>query len=422
MEVEGHGREELEGAAAVDLTRTVGWFTTIYPLALEITAGATCAAGLKQVQEQVRAVPQRGMGYGLLKYLAQDEELRRRLREGGRARVIFNYLGQVDNIVRAGTMYQLASEYSGASRDPLSERSYELEVNGSVRGGELLLSWTYSGAEHERAEIEAIGERYMQALRQLVKDCRTERLQRGYSIADFPLAELDQTTLARVVGESRDVEDIYPLTPLQQGMLFHSLYEPESKIGYEQMTCRLEGELDVASFAHAWSTVVQRHTILRTAFVWEGVKEPLQVVRREVTLPLHHEDWRDESDQEQRLREYLKTERERGIDLKQAPLMRLSLLRLGEESYQLVWSRHHLLLDGWSRPLLMKEVLSYYEAFRKSEQLELPPARPYREYIGWLQKQDQQAAEQYWRQQLQGLQQATELVRSVGRERAAIRR
>ena len=215
-----------------------------------------------------------------------------------------------------------------------------------------------------------------------------------------------------------NIEDIYRLTPLQQGMLFHSLYEPEAEVGYEQTSCRLEGELDVAAFARAWSTVVQRHTILRTAFVWEGVKEPLQVVRREVTLPLHQEDWRDvsEQDQQTRLREYLKAERERGIDLRKAPLMRLSLLRLGEESYQLVWSRHHLLLDGWSRPLLMKEVLSYYEAFRKGEQLELAPARPYREYIGWLQKQDQQAAEQYWRQQLQGLQQATELVRSVGRE------
>ncbi|HEU5131734.1 MAG TPA: condensation domain-containing protein, partial [Pyrinomonadaceae bacterium] len=185
VDVEGHGREELEGPRATDLTRTVGWFTTIYPVALAIEPEANCAAGLKQVQEQMRAVPQRGIGYGLLKYLANNEELRRRLREGARARVIFNYLGQVDNVVRAGTMYDVASEHSGATRDPLSPRSYELEVNGSVRGGELLLSWTYSRVGHARSEIEAIGERYTQALRQLLKECRAERVQRGYNTSDF---------------------------------------------------------------------------------------------------------------------------------------------------------------------------------------------------------------------------------------------
>ncbi|HEU5131071.1 MAG TPA: condensation domain-containing protein, partial [Pyrinomonadaceae bacterium] len=293
--VEGHGREELEGAPAVDLTRTVGWFTTMYPLALEIAAGATCATGLKQVQEQVRAVPQRGMGYGLLKYLTPNPELRRRLREGGRARVSFNYLGQVDNIVRPGSMFQGASEAVGNGRSELNERHHELEVNGSVRGGELVVSWTYSGVQHEREKIEAIAERYTRALRQLLAEGRAERTQRGYRTVDFPLANLDQATLARVVGESRDIEDIYPLTPLQQGMLFNSLLEPDAGVGYEQVSCRLKGELNVSAFTRAWAAVVQRHTILRTAFVWEGVDEPLQVVRRDVNLPVQQEDWRGAS-------------------------------------------------------------------------------------------------------------------------------
>ena len=417
VEVEGHGREELDGAAAVDLTRTVGWFTSLYPLALEITAGANCAAGLKQVQAQVRAVPQRGMGYGLLKYLSPNEQLRRRLREGARARMSFNYLGQVDTVVRTGSMFRGASEAIGNGRSELNERHHELEVNGSVRGGELVVSWTYSGVKHERAEIEAIGGRYMQALRRLVAECRAERAERGYSVADFPLARLDQGTLTRVVGESRDVEDIYPLTPLQQGMLFHSVYEPESGVGYEQVSCRLEGELNVAAFARAWAAVVQRHTILRTAFIWEGINEPLQVVRRSAVLPIQQEDWRGVSsqEQEQRLEEYLKAERERGIDPAQAPLMRLSLLRLGDARYQLVWSHHHLLLDGWCVSLIFKEVLSYYDAFRHGEQLELAPARPYREYIAWLQRQDQQVAEQYWREQLRGFTETTQLGLESGR-------
>ena len=201
VEVEGHGREELEEAAAVDLTRTIGWFTTLYPLALEVEGATSCAAGLKRVQEQVRAVPQRGMGYGLLKYLANDGELRWRLRERARARVLFNYLGQVDNVVGSGSMFQGASEEIGTQRSELGERSYELEVNGTVRGGELLLSWSYSGVEHERAEIEAIGERYMQALRQLLAECRAEREQHGYSTSDFPLAHLNQEDLDAVLEQ-----------------------------------------------------------------------------------------------------------------------------------------------------------------------------------------------------------------------------
>ncbi len=187
--------------AAVDLTRTVGWFTSLYPLALALERGSDCAAGLKQVQEQVRAVPQRGMGYGLLKYLSPSEELRRRLRERERARVSFNYLGQVDSVVRAGSMFQGASEEIGSQRSELGERSYELEVNGSVRGGELFMSWSYSSVEHERTEIEAIGERYLEALRQLLEECRAQREQRGFNTADFPLAQLDQQDLDAVIEQ-----------------------------------------------------------------------------------------------------------------------------------------------------------------------------------------------------------------------------
>jgi non-ribosomal peptide synthase protein (TIGR01720 family) len=153
------------------------------------------------VQEQVRAVPQRGMGYGLLKYLSANGELRRRLREGARARVSFNYLGQVDNVVRAGSMFQGASEDIGSQRSELGERSYELEVNATVSGGVLLVNWSYSGVEHERAEIEAIGASYTQALRQLLEECQVQRRQQGYSTADFPLAQLDQEDLDAVIEQ-----------------------------------------------------------------------------------------------------------------------------------------------------------------------------------------------------------------------------
>jgi amino acid adenylation domain-containing protein/non-ribosomal peptide synthase protein (TIGR01720 family) len=402
VEVEGHGREELEGMQPVDLTRTVGWFTSLYPLALSIEEGASCADGLQQVQAQVRAAPQRGMGYGLLKYLSANEELKRRLREGARARVSFNYLGQVDNAVRSDSMYQMATENSGARRHLNCPRSYELEVNGSVRGGELLMSWTYSGVEHERAEIEAIAERYIQALRRLVAECRAERAEHSYHPADFPLARLDQTTLARIIGARRDVEDIYPLTPLQHGLLFHTLYEPDAQIGFSQLSCRLNGELNVTAFAHAWAAVVQRHTILRTAFVWENLEQPLQIVSRDVNPRLDHLDWQSLDETEQQLELFLEQDRARGFVLSEAPLMRLALIQIAPDAYYFVWSRHHLLLDGWSGSEVIKEVFAFYAAYSRNTKLELPPARAFGDYIGWLQKQDLAQAESFWRKSLNG--------------------
>src|SRR5262249_472498 len=138
---------------------------------------------------------------------------------------------------------------------------------------------------------------------------------------------------------------------------------------------------------------------------------PLQVVYRRVQLPWEEQDWRGVSPtgQEERLRAYLQADRERGFELSQAPLLRLALFRLPEDTYQLAWSHHHLLLDGWSLPILFKEVLALYQALRTGQDLQLPQGRPYRDYIAWLQQQDLGPAEGYWRQTLRGFEAPTPL-------------
>jgi amino acid adenylation domain-containing protein len=203
---------------------------------------------------------------------------------------------------------------------------------------------------------------------------------------------------------AEQIETIYELTPMQQGMLFHSASAPEAGMYVEQVSCRLHGDLDVAAFARAWQHVVSRHAILRTAFYWENLEKPLQVVYRAADLPLEQQDWRDLSPEEQaaRLSAYLAANRRQGFDLSQPPLLRLLLARLDAVSYQLVWSHHHILLDGWSLPLLLNEVLVCYEAFRQDRAVQLEQPRPFSDYIVWLQNQDQSQAEQFWRQTLQG--------------------
>jgi alpha-ketoglutarate-dependent taurine dioxygenase len=202
----------------------------------------------------------------------------------------------------------------------------------------------------------------------------------------------------------KNVEDIYPLSPVQQGMLFHATYDPKGGMYMEQKTCTLQGDLDLSAFERAWQRVVERHPVLRTAFVWRGLDEPMQVVRQQVKLSWTREDWRGLAPEEQQARSsaFLQSDRTRGMELSKAPLMRLALFRLADDAYQFTWTHHHILLDGWSMPNLFKEVFAFYEAFRQGIELRLEKSRPYRDYIAWLQRQDLSRAETFWRNELKG--------------------
>ena len=212
--------------------------------------------------------------------------------------------------------------------------------------------------------------------------------------------------------DRKNIDTFYPLSPMQQGMLFHTLYEPESGIYVELLTVTWRGDVDVDAFRRTWQRVVDRHTALRTSFLWEGLKEPIQVVQRQVQVMVYEHDWRDmlAQEQQERMREYTREERERGFDLMKPPLLRLSLVRTSDEVYELVWTHHHLLMDGWSIPLLLKEVFVFYGAYLRGEELQPALPRPYRDYIVWLKKQDMAVAEQYWREKLAGFTAPTPLV------------
>src|ERR1044072_2763233 len=209
---------------------------------------------------------------------------------------------------------------------------------------------------------------------------------------------------------SKNIEDAYPLSPMQQGLLFHSLYDEHQAVYVTHIACTLSG-LNVTAFERAWQKVVDRHPVLRTAFIWEGVKKPLQVVGREVKLPIERDDWRGLSAEEQneRLEVFLKAERTRDFKLSKAPLMRLSVFQISDGDYHFVYSHHHLLLEGWSDYLLLKEVFTLYDAYSRGEDLNLPQPRPYRDFIAWLQKQDVKKVEAFWRQALKGFTSPTNL-------------
>src|SRR5207244_3955114 len=188
---------------------------------------------------------------------------------------------------------------------------------------------------------------------------------------------------------------------MQQGMIFHSLHVDQGL--YLTQTCvELEGDLQVNVLRQSWEQVMQRHTVLRTSFEWERVTEPLQVVQRTAELPWEQQDWRDAGEKQQAdlLAQYLAEDRARGFALDHAPLMRLMAIRIAERRFCLIWSHHHVVLDGWSIATVWTEVLRYYNANRNGTPLQLPKSKPYVEYIQWLQHQDQKSSEDFWRELL----------------------
>ncbi|HEX6289539.1 MAG TPA: condensation domain-containing protein, partial [Herpetosiphonaceae bacterium] len=407
LDLEGHGREALFDE--VDLSRTVGWFTSVFPVLLDLGTAHEPGAALKTIKEQLRQIPQRGIGYGVLRYLG-DDEIRAALAALPSAEIAFNYLGQLDPPLADDDLLMPAPEQPGETISGHSRRMHLLEVSGFVAVGQLHMRWSYSRAIHHQATIERLAERYGAALQTIIAHCRSSA-SGGYTPSDFPLARLDQPTLDRVVGRDRQIVDIYPLSPMQQGMLFHSVYEGRSGIYVEQMVCRIEGALNLAAFQRAWATVVERHPIFRTGFVWEGLDAPLQIVRQRAEVPWQIEDWRQLSADEQqtRLAALLVDDRRRGFALSEAPLLRLALFRVGGAQHDFVWTHHHLLLDGWSLPLVLNEVFHCYERLAHGQEPQLAHPQPYRDYIAWLLRQDMARAEAFWRQLLHGFSAPTPL-------------
>ena len=407
VDLEGHGREEV--SQSVDVSRTVGWFTSIYPVVLESKPAEEVGTALKRVKEQLRAVPRRGLGFGLLRYLGRGVASTR-LRDMRRAQVGFNYLGQLDQVVGEERWLAIATESAGPERDGDGQRVHAIEVNGYVVEGELHLGWAYDADRYQREEMELVAGRYKHELEELITHCVGEETS-GFTPSDFPLADLSQSALDRIAANGHSISDIYTLAPLQAGLLFHSLYTPSSGEYFVRLTCTLSRKLNPEALQQAWQEVVNRHAVLRTFFVWQDLKEPVQVVRQHVTLPWLSLDWRglDPAIQEEQLAKFLAADLARGFDLQRAPLLRFALIQTDDDTYQFVWSYHHLLLDGWSTPLVIKEVFTFYEGLTQGRRMELGAVQPYRDYIRWLREQELPAAEQFWRQLLKGFSAPTAL-------------
>ncbi|ONH53354.1 non-ribosomal peptide synthetase [Pseudomonas cedrina subsp. cedrina] len=408
IRLEGHGREDLFDD--IDLTRTVGWFTSIYPI--KLTPANDLAGSLKGIKEQLRAIPDKGIGFGALRYLGQPQ-VRDALARLPQPRITFNYLGQFDATFDGNEhqgLFAPSGDAAGADQSPDASLGNWLEINGQVYGGELNLNWGFSQRMFDQAVIQQLADDYGEELKALIDHC-CQPEQAGATPSDFPLARLSQVQLDGLALPLAQVEDIYPLSPMQQGMLFQSLYGQGSGDYINQMRVDVQG-LDVARFQIAWQAALEHHDILRTGFLWQTeLEQPLQVVYKTARVPLVEHDWRHRADRDVALDTLAQTVRAEGFELEQAPLLSLVVVRTGADSHHLIYTNHHILMDGWSASQLFGEVLQQYAG----ASVQAPNGR-YRDYIGWLQAQDPLTSETFWKAQLAGLQEPTRLSRGIARE------
>ncbi|GAA5530710.1 amino acid adenylation domain-containing protein [Herpetosiphon gulosus] len=407
LERESHGRFGDE--ADFDLTRTVGWLTSIYPQHLSLPTNPTLAEALIAIKEQLRAVPDQGLSYGWLRYQHPDSAIRQSLALNQPLAVTFNYLGQLDQGTLAAPFKRLAEIDLGAEQDPATPRSSIVEINGYINNGVLSLHWEYCRDWAAAEALEQWATAFSTTLEVLIGHCRSVQ-QPVLTPSDVPYAQLNQRELDRLAQQVKQpIADVYRLTPLQEGMLFHSLLAPEQQFYIEQVACRLDGYIDPRLFEQAWQQLIERHAVFRTAFYSDGLSHPCQVVLAQVSFELCYHDWSVKQIDSTQLTNYAQAERQRGFDLHQAPLMRISLIKLAAQHYHCIWTHHHLLLDGWSVPIVLSEVLECYQQLIAGSQLDLAPAPAYREYLGWLQAQDQTQAQQFWRGYLATQEQPTAL-------------
>lgn len=201
--------------------------------------------------------------------------------------------------------------------------------------------------------------------------------------------------------DKRNIETIYSLTPLQQAFLWHSL-QTSVQEGLIHMRCTLRGHVDFELLQQAWQAVVDHHSALRASVHWAGVKQPLQVIARRAEIPWIQFDWRGYDDQQTAMANFLARDRDRSFDLNQAPISRLALIRLSNTNYELVWSCHHLMLDGWSGALVFNQVFATYKALQQGRSPVLDAVPSHQHHVRWLKQQDQAAAETFWRETLHG--------------------
>ncbi|MFF9900186.1 amino acid adenylation domain-containing protein [Streptomyces longispororuber] len=405
LRLEGHGREE-ESVPGADLSRTVGWFTSVFPVRLNLsgidvedafTSGPAAGAVVKAVKEQLLAVPDKGLGFGLLRYL--NPETAEVLRGRSLGQVGFNYLGRFSTGDMPDDLHGLGFTQTSdaadltelaeldAGHDPAMPALCEVDINAMVTdtaaGPRLGAVFGAPAGVLTAAEVGELAELWQDALEALVRHAATPGAG-GLTPSDVPLVDVSQGELETWEKQYPGLTDVWPLTPLQAGLLHHSELAGAGEDMYQvQLVFGFTGPVDAARMRAAGQALLERHTGLRTAYVPDASGDVVQLVVSGVTLP-----WREVDLAEDEFEAFLTRERTEPFDVAAPPLLRMTLARVGAERTEVVLTAHHVLFDGWSEPILLRELLWLYAGTSA-----LPKAPSFREFLGHLHRRGQEQRE-----------------------------
>ncbi|MGW6055208.1 amino acid adenylation domain-containing protein [Streptomyces sp. NPDC055189] len=419
VDLEGHGREELPGAET-DVSRTVGWFTSIHPVRLDAgeaewdevcAGGAVAGRAVKLVKEQLRQVPDHGLGYGMLRHLNPDTSVE--LRALGSPQIAFNYLGRIGT---GGSESQETTAWAAVpgtglmgGADAGLPLAHALEINAAALDGDegtvLEASVSFAGGVLDEIEVRRFADLWAQALRGIAVHAALPDAG-GHTPSDLPLVGLDQAGIDLIESTTPEFEDVLPLSPLQEGLHYHALLDTEGTDVYTaQLKFDFEGHLDGAVLRAAGERLLARHANLRAGFRHEGLDRPVQVIHRTAELPWSEADVSHLADDEALAEAARLADEERGrrFDLRRPPLLRLLLVRFGGDRHRLLLTNHHILWDGWSLPVLIGELFELYAGEIAGTGTDLPRVTPYRDYLAWLAGRDRLTAHRGWASALDGI-------------------
>ncbi|MFJ5885171.1 amino acid adenylation domain-containing protein [Kitasatospora cineracea] len=415
LRLEGHGREDRLVPGA-DTSRTVGWLTSEFPLHLDLSGRTEPGAALAEVKERLRALPDAGTGWGLLRHLAPTPAAGPQALAGGpEPRLLFNYLGRFGTGGEPWTPAPGAGDAITATVDPERPCGHALEIGAFVHerpgGPELTVQLTWPEALFGEAEVRALAEEWFDRLDALAHWAAGPGAG-GPTPSDVPLAPVTQADLDALAARHPGLADVLPLSPLQEGLLFHDRMLPSGDDAtYTSLTSLdLDGPLDRAALVRAVDAAVARHDALRAGFELTAAGEPVQVVAGPVRVPWSEHDLSGLGGprQDAESARIGDAEAARRFDLARPPLLRCALLVLGPDRHRLLLTRHHIVMDGWSTPVLLREVLAAYRGEA------LPAAPRWSDHLAHLAARDTDADTAAWRRALAGLDGPTLLADALG--------
>jgi amino acid adenylation domain-containing protein/non-ribosomal peptide synthase protein (TIGR01720 family) len=405
LEKENHGRN-CSIFKNMDLSRTVGWFTTLVPLRFDALEETDLASILAITKDQMRGLPNEGNDYLLLREIIAPDAFG----ECHSPELAFNYLGRFE---RGSGPFQLSAQRPPSDRSPKQKPLTAVNLYGMEIDDRLQWTLEYDGKRFPEDSMVALMEAFDSALSRIISFCAHR--EPTSTPADFAISEVTWQDWQNVLGAARiepaSIEDAYPLRPMQEGLLYEYLRDPKTEAYFEQMTFRMEGALNLEAFKLSWQDLVDRHPALRSSFLVKDAPMPVQVIWKHRQLPIEIIDLRQSTppEKESAIRRFEENDRNNAFDLTLGPLMRLTVFQLDSNNVHIVWSHHHIIMDGWCVGILYEDWQALYEARISSSSAQLPPPADIRPYLQWLQTWDRNAAREFWNGQLEGLPHVTSL-------------